>query len=148
CRPAPPTARGGRASVRERRPTTIRRNRRPPRVSHQPLPPGAEAVELLILDADGVLTDGLIWIDEKGGQMRRYSIRDGLAIGAWTRLGFKLAIVSGRRGADLDERAKAMGVDIVIQGVEDKGKAVADLLERLEVDPAHAAFLGDDVQDT
>jgi 3-deoxy-D-manno-octulosonate 8-phosphate phosphatase (KDO 8-P phosphatase) len=117
-------------------------------VSHPPLPPGAEAIELLILDADGVLTDGSIWIDDQGRQMRRYSIRDGLAIGAWTRLGLKVAIVSGRRGADLDERARALGVDEVIQGVEDKARAVRDLLGRLGVEASRAAFLGDDIQDT
>src|SRR5690606_8631998 len=84
------------AALRPRtgRPRTDRRVSRVP-ASPQPPPPGAEAVELLILDADGVLTDGGIWVDDSGRQMRRYSVRDGLAIGAWQRLGFKVAIISG-----------------------------------------------------
>ncbi|MFG0282792.1 MAG: KdsC family phosphatase [Phycisphaerales bacterium JB039] len=112
------------------------------------LPASAKQIELLVLDADGVLTDGTIWIDDTGRQMRRYSVRDGLAISAWRRLGLRIAILSGRRGADLEARAKALGIEEIVQGVEDKGAALRQLLERLGVAPDRAAFLGDDVQDT
>lgn len=107
----------------------------------------AAAVELLILDVDGVLTDGSIFIDEDGRELKRFNVRDGFAVKLWQRLGFKVAVISGRDCAAVQHRLEQLGVTLIIQGSQDKAIALADLARVTGVEPDRMAALGDDWPD-
>ena len=104
-------------------------------------------IQLLGLDTDGVLTDGSILLDDNGLETKRFYARDGMGISVWLRLGFELAIVTGRTGGALPCRMKELGVRHVIQGSKDKAKALEELVERTGIEPSAMAYLGDDWND-
>ena len=105
------------------------------------------AVELLVLDVDGVLTDGSIWLDARGEEIKRFHARDGSALAAWRRLGRRAAIVSGRSATAVEKRAAELGIAPVLQGVGRKGEALVALLAELGLRPDQACFVGDDLPD-
>ena len=105
------------------------------------------AIELLVLDVDGVLTDGGILLDGQGGEIKRFDVRDGSALASWRRQGRRAAILSGRTAPAVDHRAAELGVAPVLQGVTRKGVAFRALLASLGVEPHHACFVGDDLPD-
>jgi 3-deoxy-D-manno-octulosonate 8-phosphate phosphatase (KDO 8-P phosphatase) len=104
-------------------------------------------IRLLILDCDGVLTDGSIVYDNNGNEIKAFNVRDGLGLRVWMRHGGLVAIVTGRGGAALQRRAAELGVSTVLEGVSEKAAAVRTLCEQLGVDPTHAAAMGDDWPD-
>ncbi len=104
-------------------------------------------IELLCLDVDGVLTDGSIMIDNHGNETKRFNTRDGLGIRLWTKLGFYVAIITGRAGMAVTHRASELGIAHVYQGVTDKGAALKELLSELGLNPEEAAVLVDDLPD-
>ena len=87
-------------------------------------------VQLLLLDVDGVLTDGGVTIDNQGVESKTFHIRDGLALRAWQRAGLAAGIVTGRTSRVVELRAAELGIGIVRQGVDDK-LAVADACDDL-----------------
>lgn len=107
----------------------------------------AADVRLLIMDVDGVLTDGSIMLDDSGGEIKRFSVRDGLGITTWLALGFQAAVVTRRAGAVVEHRMRELGISHILQGSLDKGAAVASLCERTGIPHEHAAFVGDDWPD-
>lgn len=107
----------------------------------------AAAVRLLVLDVDGVMTDGGIQLDDRGIETKRFHVRDGTAIKIWQRLGYSVAIITGRRGEAVRHRAAELGVQHVIQGAEDKGAVFRRLLSDLRLDAAASAVLADDLPD-
>jgi len=109
--------------------------------------PATEAIELLVLDVDGVLTDGLIHIDAHGVETKTYHTRDGFALRAWLKLGYDVAIITGRSGMSLQHRADELGIRHVHQSVTDKRRAFGDLLRSLGIVASHAAVIGDDLPD-
>lgn len=106
-----------------------------------------DAVELLILDVDGVLTDGSIYIDDLGHETKRFNVRDGFGIKLWQRLGFQCAIITGRTGQAVLHRANELRISHIIQGSKDKGQAAMDLAAKLGLSLDRAACLGDDWPD-
>lgn len=108
-----------------------------------------KGIELIILDVDGVLTDGSINIDDDGRETKRFHVRDGYAMKMWMRLGFKLAIITGRSGEALTHRLASLGVpgDMVIQGSRDKGADLDTLIARTGIDETRIACMGDDWPD-
>lgn len=104
-------------------------------------------VKLLILDVDGVLTDGSILLDGEGGEIKRFNIRDGAGIRAWVKLGFGAAIITGRGGSAVRRRAEELGISPVVEGASDKAAALASVLQRVGVSADEAAYLGDDWPD-
>lgn len=111
------------------------------------MPSSLQDVSALILDCDGVLTDGCVWVDDDGRESRRFSVRDGFGIALWKSMGLKVAVISGRGGASLRHRMARLGVTDVVQSAPDKASAVADAAARLGVSPAQCAFVGDDWPD-
>jgi 3-deoxy-D-manno-octulosonate 8-phosphate phosphatase (KDO 8-P phosphatase) len=105
------------------------------------------AIELLLLDVDGVLTDGVIAIDDRGVETKHFSVRDGSGISVWKRAGKRAAILSGRRSAAVDHRAAELGIAPVIQGVKDKGPPFRALIEELGLDASQVCYVGDDLPD-
>ncbi|MGA1487619.1 MAG: KdsC family phosphatase [Planctomycetota bacterium] len=102
---------------------------------------------LLILDVDGVLTDNSIWLDGQGNEMKRFHVPDGAGIRRLLRAGIPVALVSGRRSAVVEARARELGIEHAWSGVEHKGPKVLEIMASLQVDPARTVFVGDDLVD-
>ncbi len=107
----------------------------------------AAEIELLCLDVDGVMTDGGIRLDDNGVETKRFHVRDGTGIRLWIRLGYHVALVTGRSGKALQHRAAELDIRHVIQASTDKARALDELLKELSLTPAQAAVLGDDLPD-
>jgi 3-deoxy-D-manno-octulosonate 8-phosphate phosphatase (KDO 8-P phosphatase) len=104
-------------------------------------------IKLLLLDVDGVLTDGSILLDETGRQIMRFHVRDGLGIKAWRTLGLSVGILTSRSGRALTHRAAELGIDLVEQGAGDKLVTFENICRRTGVLPEQVAYLGDDLPD-
>ena len=107
----------------------------------------ASKIRLLVLDVDGVLTDGSIMIDNHGNETKRFHVRDGLAIACWQRLGHEVAIITGRSSTALTHRAVELKIPYIEQRVADKGAAIERLQATLDVPKDETAVLGDDLPD-
>ena len=104
-------------------------------------------VKLLILDVDGVLTDGRISPSEEDESARRFHVHDGFAIKLWKRSGGKVAILSGREGRDVAKRAAELGIDWVKLGVTDKLAGYEAILASADCVNEAVAYVGDDLPD-
>ena len=107
----------------------------------------AADVRLLILDVDGVLTDGRLYYGPDGSEYKAFHARDGSAMKGLMASGVPIAIITGRASAAVERRAAELGVLHVFTGAEDKTAALAVLAERSGIDPAHMAHAGDDLAD-
>src|SRR5262249_55182109 len=88
------------------------------------------SIELLVADVDGVLTGGEIIYSDQGNELKQFHVRDGTALKCWRKAGKQIAIVSGRAASSVERRARELGIDIILQGCEDKLRKVNDILER------------------
>jgi 3-deoxy-D-manno-octulosonate 8-phosphate phosphatase (KDO 8-P phosphatase) len=104
-------------------------------------------MRLLVLDVDGVLTDGRLQYDASGELGKTFHVRDGYGIKALLAAGIDVAVISGRQSAAVLQRCTELGIRHVQLGVEDKGAALARLLEALEVEAGQCACVGDDEPD-
>lgn len=109
--------------------------------------PDLRGIELLVLDVDGVLTDGRVFIHSDGTESKGFSILDGHGIRMWQRAGLRVALLSGRASEATARRAQELEIAHVIQGAKFKLPALKELLERLGLSPQQAAYVGDDVMD-
>ncbi|MSR41163.1 MAG: HAD family hydrolase [Phycisphaerales bacterium] len=107
----------------------------------------AQPIRLLVLDVDGVLTDGGISLDDLGRETKRFHVRDGAGIRMWLTLGLEIAIITGRSGMVVHHRARELGIRHVVTGSKAKAEAFAALCAQLEIAPSEAAMLGDDIPD-
>jgi 3-deoxy-D-manno-octulosonate 8-phosphate phosphatase (KDO 8-P phosphatase) len=110
-------------------------------------PSSADAIQLLILDVDGVMTDGRLYFGPRGEALKVFHVRDGQGIGQLHRAGIQVAVISGRRSKMVAARCRELGVEHVIQGTQDKVAAFERLRSRLKVDAATCACVGDDILD-
>jgi len=104
-------------------------------------------IELLVADVDGVLTDGVIALDDRGVETKHFHVRDGMAYTLWHRAGKQAAILSGRRGAAVEQRAAELKIAHVLQGHEQKATPLRTLIEGLGLVPDQVCFVGDDLAD-
>jgi 3-deoxy-D-manno-octulosonate 8-phosphate phosphatase (KDO 8-P phosphatase) len=102
---------------------------------------------LLVLDVDGVLTDGRLYYADDGVELKAFNIQDGLGLRMLSASGVTIAIISGRRSTALERRAQNLGVVHVFQDVNDKLSVFQALLTRLSLDARAAAAIGDDLPD-
>jgi 3-deoxy-D-manno-octulosonate 8-phosphate phosphatase (KDO 8-P phosphatase) len=107
----------------------------------------ARNIRLLVLDVDGVLTDGRLYLSAAGEELKVFHVRDGSGLVAVQRAGITVAIISGRDSAAVTRRAAELGIRHVRQGVADKGAALDQLLDELGVSAAETACVGDDTPD-
>lgn len=107
----------------------------------------ARRVRLLVLDVDGVLTDGRIHMTERGEETKVFHVRDGSGLVALRGAGVDVAIISGRNSPAVDRRAGELGIRHVRQGAGDKGAALDVLLRELGVGDAEVGCVGDDTPD-
>ena len=108
----------------------------------------AESVTLVVLDVDGVMTDGmLVYRGATDPESKAFNIKDGLGIKLLQRGGIEVAIITGRSSEAVERRATELGISTLIQGREDKGAALAELLELRQQAAASVAYMGDDLPD-
>lgn len=107
----------------------------------------AQNIRLVVLDVDGVLSDGRLYYSEGGGELKAFHIRDGLGIKLLQRNAIQVAIITGRSSQLLTRRAQELGIEIVIQGRDDKLAALHELLAAHPHPLEHVAYMGDDLQD-
>lgn len=107
----------------------------------------ARQVDLVLLDVDGVLTDGKILMDSSGGELRAFHARDGLGVRLGQRGGLLFGIVSGRESRIVRDRAEELYITEVHQRVFDKAEKVAEIRERLGVAAERVCYVGDDLVD-
>jgi 3-deoxy-D-manno-octulosonate 8-phosphate phosphatase (KDO 8-P phosphatase) len=105
------------------------------------------AIDLLIVDVDGVLTDGGIIYSDDGAELKQFHVRDGSGLKIWQFVGKRAALITGRRSRVVEVRAAELGIDPVVQGAADKLPAYRDLLGAGGWRPEQVAFVGDDVPD-
>ncbi|HET9106450.1 MAG TPA: HAD hydrolase family protein [Steroidobacteraceae bacterium] len=110
-------------------------------------PRTAAGVRLLVLDVDGVLTDGRLYYGTRGETLKVFHVRDGLGMKLLTAAGIAVAVISGRRSGMTVRRCRELGIRYVFQGVEDKLATFHRLRERLELASRVCACVGDDVPD-
>jgi 3-deoxy-D-manno-octulosonate 8-phosphate phosphatase (KDO 8-P phosphatase) len=106
-----------------------------------------ERIEMLVLDVDGVLTDGRIYYSDRGDELKAFHVRDGSGLKFWMQLGKRVGIITGRSSPVVTRRAAELGVTMVIQGAEDKGVAYDRLLQEQGLDAAAVCAIGDDLPD-
>jgi 3-deoxy-D-manno-octulosonate 8-phosphate phosphatase (KDO 8-P phosphatase) len=121
------------------------RRRRPAASTSRPTAPAR--IELLVLDVDGVITDGSLLVDPTGQEWKRFHVHDGLAMVAARRAGLPVAVVSGRASPAVARRMAELGVNELHQGVADKVPVVRAIIARLGLLPAQVAAMGDDLPD-
>jgi 3-deoxy-D-manno-octulosonate 8-phosphate phosphatase (KDO 8-P phosphatase) len=107
----------------------------------------AAAIRLLVLDVDGVLTDGRITYTADAVEVKSFHVRDGSGIKFWQRFGGRVAIVSGRASKAVELRAAELGVTSVVQGAADKAAALETVLATNGLRAGEACAVGDDLPD-
>jgi len=106
-----------------------------------------ERVKLLVVDVDGVLTDGRLFYHDDGTESKTFDVRDGHGIKMLKHAGIETAIISGRTCPSVDKRAADLGISDVIQGVRDKMPVLEKILSERRLKPEEIAFVGDDLVD-
>lgn len=104
-------------------------------------------IRLLLLDVDGVLTDGRIIYDNRGVESKAFDVKDGHGIKLLQRAGTRVGIITGRQSEVVRLRAEELGIDILYQGAKDKLVPYRDILEGLGLNDDEVAYVGDDLVD-
>lgn len=117
------------------------------RLRERLLSPRLRQIVLLVCDVDGVLTDGGLHYNEKGRVVKRFDVRDGLAIRMLQRAGIEVAFLSGGRSGAIEQRAQHLQVRHCLVGVGDKLSALRQLQATLQLEREQTAFIGDDLND-
>jgi len=107
----------------------------------------AKQIKLLVLDVDGVMTDGRLYITGNGEEIKVFNCHDGHGIKMLRNSGVEVAIISGRQSSALEQRAQELGIKHLYQGREDKINALNELLDIIDVSYQQIAHLGDDLPD-
>jgi 3-deoxy-D-manno-octulosonate 8-phosphate phosphatase (KDO 8-P phosphatase) len=116
-------------------------------VSVDTLTDRARDVRLLVLDVDGVLTDGRLYFSARGEELKVFHVRDGAGIVQLLKSGVQVAVISGRDSRAVEKRAAELGITWLRQGVSDKLSVLNDLLAMLNLGPQAVACVGDDSPD-
>ena len=108
----------------------------------------AKKIKLLLMDCDGVLTDGRLYYTEIGERMKVFNVRDGQGIMSWHKAGFHSGIISGRDAQKiLEARATELGIRYIKARSHDKAKDFLDILQDAKITSDEVAYIGDDVGD-
>jgi 3-deoxy-D-manno-octulosonate 8-phosphate phosphatase (KDO 8-P phosphatase) len=104
-------------------------------------------IELLVLDVDGVLTDGRIVYSDRGEELKAFHVRDGSGLKFWLKRGKRAALITGRASPVVSRRARELGLTAVVQGAEDKRIAYEQLLHEQGIETRQVCCVGDDLPD-
>jgi 3-deoxy-D-manno-octulosonate 8-phosphate phosphatase (KDO 8-P phosphatase) len=105
------------------------------------------SVRLLMLDVDGVLTDGRIIINDQGFESKNFDVKDGHGLKMLMRYGIGVALITGRRSSVVEHRARDLGIQAVYQGVWNKVEIFDEILRKMNLCPEQTAYVGDDIVD-
>ncbi|MEX2116051.1 MAG: HAD hydrolase family protein [Bacteroidota bacterium] len=106
-----------------------------------------KSIKLLLLDVDGVMTDGGVYYGETGEEMKKFNSQDGYGIVQLQRRGVKIGILTGRFSRIVERRAHELGISEVYQNMENKAEAYSAIKARLEMNDREIAYIGDDEPD-
>jgi 3-deoxy-D-manno-octulosonate 8-phosphate phosphatase (KDO 8-P phosphatase) len=104
-------------------------------------------IKLLILDVDGVMTDGKMVYDEEGKQLKYFDVKDGYGLKLLMRTGIKVAIITASNAKAVLHRAQDLGIETVYQGARNKKDAFEGIIKKFNITPQDVAYIGDDVID-
>lgn len=104
-------------------------------------------IEMLLLDVDGVMTDGALYYGDGGGEWKRFHVRDGVGLKLWRKAGKRAGIITGRKSPAAATRAAELGMEVVVVGVDPKLPAFQAALREQGLRPEQAAYVGDDIPD-
>ncbi|MBF7690319.1 KdsC family phosphatase [Acinetobacter pollinis] len=107
----------------------------------------AKNIQALVLDVDGILSDGFVTLTNSGDEIKSFDIRDGLGMKLVQQAGLKVIIITGRQSQIVTKRMTDLGVDLIYQGREDKGTALQEACKRLSLNPEDCLYMGDDWPD-
>lgn len=107
----------------------------------------ARHVHALVLDVDGILSDGFVTLTNTGDELKSFDIRDGLGMKLVQQAGIKVIIITGRKSQIVEKRMTDLGVDLIFQGREDKGVALREACAQLQLLPEDCLYMGDDWPD-
>ncbi len=107
----------------------------------------ARQMQALVLDVDGILSDGFVTLTNSGDEIKSFDIRDGLGMKLVQQIGMKVIIITGRSSHIVEKRMSDLGVDLVFQGREDKGVALREACAQLALLPEDCLYMGDDWPD-
>ena len=107
----------------------------------------AATIKLLILDVDGVLTDGRITMNERGEEVKSFNVKDGLGLKILMSAGIEVVIITGRKSMVVEHRAKELGIEKVYQGIADKGKLCREIIGEKGLKRGEVCCIGDDLPD-
>jgi len=106
-----------------------------------------KSIQLLLLDVDGVLTDGAIIYNHDGSETKIFNVKDGFGLKLAMKAGIKVGIVTGRKSPALDHRCRDLGIQYSFEGIQDKAKILEKIAAQTGVAPEHTAYIGDDLPD-
>lgn len=106
----------------------------------------ASRIRLACFDVDGTLTDGRLYFDSEGGEMKAFHVQDGLGLASLRRAGMRVVFITARGGTVAERRAKELGVEVHV-GVKDKLAKVRELCAEMDITLDAVAFMGDDLPD-
>ena len=104
-------------------------------------------IKLIVLDVDGTLTDGKLYIDNMGNEMKAFDVKDGLAISQGVKQGMTFAIITGKTSKIVERRGKELGIQEIVQGSRDKVADLKKILDKYGFDFEEVAYIGDDLID-
>ncbi|MBM6875009.1 KdsC family phosphatase [Fusobacterium mortiferum] len=104
-------------------------------------------IKLIVLDVDGTLTDGRLYMDDKDNCLKTFDVKDGFAIVQWIKLGGLVAIITGKSSEIVRRRKEELGIQELAQGVSNKVVELNKLLEKYSLSLDEVAYIGDDIND-
>ncbi len=104
-------------------------------------------IKMLLLDVDGVLTDGSVTYTDAGEQIKQFNAKDGLGLRLLMDSNIKVGIITGRLSKALHHRCENLGIDLIFDGIKDKSAVLSTITNKTGIEPVHIAFVGDDLID-
>lgn len=104
-------------------------------------------IRLIVLDVDGVLTDGKLFLSSSGEEMKGFHVHDGMGISLAKFVGIEVAIITGRKSMAVERRVQELNINHLQQGVKDKESALLHLASELDIDVNQMCYIGDDLND-
>ncbi|MCF2649122.1 KdsC family phosphatase [Niallia circulans] len=106
-----------------------------------------EKIRLVILDVDGVLTDGKLLIGSDGNEYKNFNVKDGMGISIAKYAGIKFGIITGRKSNSVTIRARELGIEYLFQGVDNKLEILDSIIKKLNINKREICYMGDDLND-
>lgn len=104
-------------------------------------------IKLIVLDVDGVLTDGKLLIGSDGIEYKSFHVKDGMGISLARHCGIKVAIITGRKSESVKIRSRELKIDYLYQGISNKKEVLSEIVNSLKIDLKNVFFMGDDLND-